>query len=163
MLTRGEARQLERVRQLLAAVGEGGTDHGLELAILRRQLPAPAKSNERRVDVRSRPKDVPRHRVEARSLSGQLNEHRDCSVRLRLGLGKEAVGDLTLHHHAPDADSRQSVEAFGDERRRDVVGKVGDELRRRRHKRAQVERERVTEVQRDVLPPGEHLAQRWLE
>ena len=41
--------------------------------------------------------------VRARS---ELDEHRDGAVRLRRRLGEEAVGDLALHHHAPELEAR---------------------------------------------------------
>ena len=46
------------------------------------------------------------------ALRGELHEHRDRAVGLRRGLGEEAVGDLALHHHAPELDARQAVEAL---------------------------------------------------
>ena len=88
--------------------------------------------------------------MEAGPLGGQLDEHRDRAVRLRPRCGEEAVGDLALNHHAPELDARQAVEALDDERRRDVVGQVRDELVRRRLELGEVERERVAEVELDA-------------
>ena len=51
-----------------------------------------------------------------------------CLNTVMTRLGKEAVGDLTLHHHAPALDRRHAVDAFDDQGRGDVVGKVGHEL-----------------------------------
>ena len=39
-----------------------------------------------------------------RPLGGELDEHRDGAVRLRRRHGEEPVGDLALHHHAPEPD-----------------------------------------------------------
>ena len=64
------------------------------------------------------------------------------------GDGEEAVGDLALHHHAPELDRREAVEALDDERRRDVVRQVRDELAGRRLERREVERECVAPVER---------------
>ena len=55
----GDAGELERVRQRLAAVREGGLDHALDVGEALGQRPA-AKRDERRVDVRLRPEDRPR-------------------------------------------------------------------------------------------------------
>ena len=38
------------------------------------------------------------------ALGDELDEHRDGAVRLRPRLGEEPVGDLALHHHAPELD-----------------------------------------------------------
>ena len=74
--------------------------------------------------------------MESRALGGELDEHRDRAVRLRARGREQAVGDLALHHHAPALDVRQPVEALDEERRRDVVRQVCDELRRVACKRA---------------------------
>ena len=42
--------------------------------------------------------------MEAGALGSELHEHRDGAVRLRPGRGEEPVGDLALHHHAPELD-----------------------------------------------------------
>ena len=88
--------------------------------------------------------------MEARALADELHEHRDGAVRLRARLREEAVGDLALHHHAPELDLRQAVEALDEERRRDVVRQVRDELRRVRCERGEIELQRVAEVELDV-------------
>ncbi len=88
--------------------------------------------------------------MEAGALADELHEHRDGAVRLRRGNGEQPVGDLALHHHAPAVDRRQPVEALDEQRRRDVVRQVRDELRRVRRERGEVEPERVAEVERDV-------------
>ena len=62
------------------------------------------------------------------------------------GDGEEAVGDLALHHHAPELDRRQAVEALDDHGVATLYGQVRDELRRRRSRRGEVERERVAAV-----------------
>ena len=38
-------------------------------------------------------------------VGGELDQHRDGAVRLRRRDGEEAVGDLALHHHAPQLDA----------------------------------------------------------
>src|SRR5207245_9182789 len=88
--------------------------------------------------------------MEAGALRRELDESRDGAVRLRPRGGEEAVGHLALHNHAPVLDRRQAVEALDDDRRGDVVGQVGDELRRRRIERGEVELERVAEVEADI-------------
>ena len=111
--------------------------------------------DERRIDVRRRPEDGACDRVEAGPVGGELDEHRDGAVRLRRRLGEEPVRDLALHHHAPELDRRQSGEALGDDRRRHVVGQVGDELGRDGLERGEVERESVAPVELDVRPRRE--------
>ena len=95
--------------------------------------------------------------MEARALGRKLDEDRDRTVRLRPGLGEEAVGNLPLHHHAPEPDVRQPVEALDDQGGRNVVGQVGDELCRVRR---ELDAERVPEDDVDIV--GE-AAERRLE
>ena len=101
--------------------------------------------------------------MEARPLGGELDEHRHGAVRLRARLGEEPVGDLALHHHRPELDARQPVEALDDERRRDVVREIGDELPWCRLECREVDAKRVTEVKLDVVPPREPLGEVRLE
>src|SRR5262249_44728338 len=53
--------------------------------------------------------------------------------------------------------------AFGHQWRGDAVGQVGDELRRRRIERAQVEGQRIAKVDVDVLTSGERIAKARLQ
>ena len=55
------------------------------------------------------------------------------------------------------------LERLHDERRRDVVREVGDELRRRRAQRRYVDRECVAPDERDVRPVAESIAKGGLE
>ena len=93
----------------------------------------------------------------------ELDEDGDGAVRLRPRLGEEPIRDLALHHHAPAAQRLDVLERLDDERRRDVVREVGDELRRRGTQRADVDRERVTPHEIDVRPLAEGVAKRGLE
>ena len=110
----------------------------------------PAKGDERRVDVRRRSEHRPGDRVEAGPLRRELEQDGDGAVRLRPRHGEEAVGDLALHHHAPLLERRQAVERLDDDRRRDVVGQVRDELARGGVERGEVELQRVAEDEVDV-------------
>ena len=101
--------------------------------------------------------------MEARSLGRELHEDGDGAVRLRPRRGEEAVGDLPLHHHAPQLDRREPVERLGDQGRRDLVRQVRDELRRRRIQRVEVEGERVPEVQLHIGPALESFSKRLRE
>src|SRR5207237_5064193 len=87
----------------------------------------------------------------------------DRGVWLRAAAGERAVRAGPLPPHAPEADARQAVETLGDQGRRDVVRKVGDELRRRRLERGQIERQRVAELQFDVREAGKGVAEARLE
>ena len=60
-------------------------------------------------------------------------------------------------------DARQPVEALDDQRRRDVVRQVRDELRRRGLERGEVEAQRVAEYEIDVLTTAKALGEMWLE
>src|ERR687887_632977 len=155
----GEARKLDRIGEPLPPVREGSRDDPLHAReILGVSLAA--KGDERRVHVRARPEDRPRHGMEAGSLGGELDEHRDRAVGLRRRLGEEAVGDLTLDHHAPKLQAGEAVEALDDERSRDVVRQVRDELRWRRLEAPEVEAERVGDLELDVRPVSEPLRER---
>src|SRR5205807_1289762 len=69
-----------------------------------------AEGDERRVDVRARPEDGSRYRMEAGALADELNEHGDRAVGLRARLRKQTVGDLALNHDAPEPDIGETVE-----------------------------------------------------
>ena len=128
---------------------ERRTDDLFDAGVVLRQAD-PAERDEGGVDVRRRAEDGARNGMEAGSLRDELDEHRHRAVRLRARRREQAVCDLALHHHAPELDLRQAVEALDEERRRDVVRQVGNELRRVRRERPQVELERVAEVQLDA-------------
>ena len=131
-------------------MGERGLHETLDLPVAGRKLLAP-EGDERRVDIRRRPEDRSRHRVEAGALGGELNEHRDGAVGLRARGGEEAVGDLPLHHHTPQADTWKPVEALDDDRSRHVVRQVRDELAWSGIELGWVERECVAEVEVHAL------------
>ena len=101
--------------------------------------------------------------MEARALGCELHEHRDRAVGLRAGPREQAVRDLALDHDRPVADARQSVQALHDQRRRDVVRQVRDELRRGGLERGEIEAERVAEHEIDVLATAKALGEMWLE
>src|SRR5215211_6480482 len=129
---------------------ETAFDHALDSRPVVRQL-RPPEREEGRVDVRSRAENLAGHGLPARSFGRELDEHRDGTVRLRPWAREEAIGNLALEHHAPQLDLRQAVQALGDDRRRDVVRKVRDELARRRLERAEIEHERIAPVQLHVV------------
>src|SRR5262249_54233603 len=119
----------------------------------------PAEGDDGRIDIRPGPEHVARHGMEPSASSNELNQHRHRAVRLRRRLREEPVRDLPLHHHAPKLDVWKPVAALADERRRVVVGQVGDQLGRARRRFAQVEPQSVAETQLDVRPPGDALDQ----
>jgi len=93
----------------------------------------------------------------------ELDENRHGAVCLRPRRGEEAIGDLSLHHHAPALERRGMFEGLHHERRGDVVGQIRDELGRARPKLSRVEPQRVTPDQIDVRPSLERVDQRGLE
>ena len=97
--------------------------------------------------------------MEACSLGDELHEDGDRAVGLRRRFGEESVGDLSLHHHTPKVDLRQTVEALGDQRRRDVVGKVRNELCRVRGSRSEIDLQRIGEPELDIRPAREAFDQ----
>ena len=94
---------------------------------------------------------------------GDLDEHGRGSIGLRTRLRKEALCNLALHHHTPVAERGGVLERLDDERGGDVVRKVGDELRRRRAQRRDVDGERIAPLERDVRPLAEDVPQSRLE
>ena len=64
----------------------------------------------------------------AGSRGDELHEHGHGAVGLGGGTGEESIRDLALHHDAPELDLREPVEALDDDRRRDVVREIRDEL-----------------------------------
>src|SRR5262245_2036200 len=119
--------------------------------------------DDRGVDTRSRTECRRRHPMGAELPRVELEKHRHGAVRLRPRRREEALGNLALHHHDPTLERRDSIEALDDDRRRDVVGQVRDELRRRRLERHVVEGDRVPEDEVDVRRPVERLLERLLE
>src|SRR5438270_5121866 len=154
----GHACELERVRKRLPPVRERRLDDLLHAREVIWERGSP-EGDERGIDVRRRPEDGPRDGVEADALGDELNEHRDRAVGLRPRTREEAVGYFALDHHAPEPERRQTVQALDDERRRDVVREVRDELGRRRRERGEVEPERVAEDEGHGWARFEPLAQ----
>jgi hypothetical protein len=97
--------------------------------------------------------------VEAAALGHQLDQDRDSAVGLRRRPREETVRDLALHHHTPELDLREVVQALCDQRRSDVVREVRDELRRAGCSVREIELECVAEAELDVRPPGQALEQ----
>ena len=119
--------------------------------------------DEGRVDVGRWAEHRPRDGVETRASRVKADEHRDGAVRLRPRLREEPVRDLALHHHAPRTERGHADQRLGDERCRDVVGQVGDELRRRGLERSEVDGQRVPEHEADVRATVQSLAERRFE
>src|SRR5262249_17860262 len=117
----------------------------------------------RRVDARTRAKHRGRNPVKADSARSELHQDRDGSVRLRPRSREEAIRDFTLDHDAPALERGRPLERLHDERRRDVVGNVGDELRWNGAERLDVEVERVAPGQRDVRMVAERPSEARLE
>src|SRR2546425_4831824 len=89
----------------------------------------------------------------------ELYEDGHRAVVLRRGLREEPVRNFPLNHHAPELELREAVEALDDQRRRDVVREIRDELARVWRNRGQIKREGVAEVELDVRPAGESFAE----
>ena len=87
--------------------------------------------------------------MEARALGRELDEHRHAAVRLgRRGRRRSGRRPPAAPSRVQSSTLGRPVEALGHDRRRDVVGQVRDELRRRRIERGEVELERVAPVER---------------
>src|SRR4051812_6147580 len=142
-------------------MSECSLDYAPDVAEGLRQPRAP-KCDDCGLDVRRRPEDGPREGMQPCPLRRQLNEHRDRAIGFGGRHREEAVGDLALHHHAPQPDGGQAVQALGDDGRRDVVRQVRDELGGCRVERRQVEAKRVAPMQRHVVTSTE-LAEMRLE
>ena len=70
-----------------------------------RQRDSPER-DESGVDIGRRPEDGARDGMEPGPRSGELDQHGDGTVRLRRRDGEEAIGNLALHHDAPQIDRR---------------------------------------------------------
>ncbi len=125
--------------------------------------PVRCEPDEHGVDVGHRREHRARHRAQDLHVAGELGEHRRQPVGARAGPGGEALADLLLDHPDPAPHVVELLDRAQDGARRDAVGQVGDDLRRRRRQRAQVELHRVGEVQRDVGERVDGVAQRRLE
>ena len=147
LLARRDAGERERVRERLAAVRERRLDEPLDAGGSRARCGGRRRAPSRRSAAAGRPRARPGGSRCARSRAGRAPRRRRTPSSRR---GEEAVGDLALHHHAPALDGGQPVEALDDDRRRDVVRQVRDELARRGLERREVERERVAPVQLGV-------------
>ena len=137
--------------------------HDLFDALVVRRSRGARERDERRVDPGAWSEHGPRDSVSPRPDGGELHEHRDGSVRLCPGRGKEALANLLLHHHAPQLDRRQGLETLDDDRCGDVVRQIGDELCRDRPERGRVESRRVGERQAHVGTRADRRTQRGLE
>ena len=142
---------LERAGERLAAVGEGGADQVAGLRVGGR--PGAPQAEDRRLDPRPRPEDRRVDGAHQPHLAGELGEDAGAAVGAAAGRGPQPVGDLTLDHHRPGGrPSGSCLDRAQDDRRRDRVGKVGDDPGRRRLQRPEVELHRVRPVQVDVRP-----------
>ena len=108
----GDAGELERVGERLAPVRERGLGDAPGALELGAPGLRPAEGDERRVDVGRRPEARSRHRMEARALDGQLEDAPTPPRSPSCPASEEAVGDLPLHHHAPELDGRQAPRAL---------------------------------------------------
>ena len=116
----------------------------------RRRRAGAVEDDEDRVDVGHRVKDGARDRAVHAHVAGELGEHAGDAVGRRARRGGEALADLALDHGHPARDAVELLDGAQDRARRDAVGEVGDDLRRRGRQRAEVEVERVGDVQRRV-------------
>src|SRR5688572_19268361 len=101
--------------------------------------------------------------MEPRPPRGEPYENRDGPIRLGARLREQPIRDFALHHHAPALQRRSMLERLHDERRRDVVREVRDELRRRRTKSLDIEVECIAPVQPDVRAGAEYVPENRLE
>ena len=154
---RDEARELEGVRERLAAVRKGGFDDPLDLGV-RLGQPRPAEGDERRVDVRLRPEDRAGDRMEAGALGDELDEHRDGAVRLRRW-ARRRTGRRPPAAPSPSSGRRSAARRGS---RRLAVSRCCTEGWRRaspgRLERSEVEAKRVAEVDVDVRWPASRSA-----
>ena len=153
--------QRERARQRLAAVGEGGAHEGADLGRGRRA--GALQDDEHGVDVGHRVEDGARDRAVHAHVARELGEHAGHAVGRRARRGGEALADLALDHRHPARDAVELLDGAQDRARRDPVGEVGDDLGRRGRERAEVEVERVGDVQRRVRMGRERVLERGHE
>ena len=64
----------------------------------------------------------------ARDGGGVLHHHRDSAIGFAARCSAETLADFLLHHDDKLADLFAAFEHVHDQRRRDVVGQIGDEL-----------------------------------
>ena len=121
LLARDEARELERVRQRLPPVRERGRDDLLDPREARRAARCAGRRRAR--SRRSAAAGTPLRETGWKPVrsAASCTSTETAPYAFVPGRGEEPVGDLALHHHAPEPDARQAVEALDDERRRDVV------------------------------------------
>ncbi len=131
-------------------------------ALLRAQSP-PSKPDQHRVDVRDGPEHRPPDRTQHPHLARELGEHRGRPVGRRPRRRGKSLADLALDHHHPARDGRELLDRAQDRGRGDRVWKVGDELGRGWLQRAEVELERIGDVDADVAMRPERFAQALLE
>ena len=128
----------QALAQHLAALAEGGGGDALQIARGRRARAAAARGIERTTlevtlggGVKARGGEV---EAAARLGAAPLREHREPAVVLAARRGDEAVGDLLLEHQGQATRTRRRAPASREQRRRDVVGQVGDDPPRRRRR-----------------------------
>ena len=121
----------EPVHQLLPALVEGGPDHLEEKAFvlrLHRPVLPDRKAEHRALHIGPRHKGLRRHREHQLRLRIILHGQRERPVGFASGPADDALGDLFLHHHRHGFDRRAALKEGGQDRRRDVVGKIRRDL-----------------------------------
>ena len=125
--------------------------------------PGAPQPDQHGVDVRRGREHRARHGPQHLHVAGELREHRRQAVGARAGRRGEALADLLLDHPDPALRAVELLDRAQDRAGRDAVGQVGDDLRRRRPQRAEVELHRVRDVQRDVVVGVDRVAQGRLQ
>ena len=88
------------------------------------------QSNDGGADVRARDKAVRRDFLDDIRFGIILNGERERTIVLRAGTRLHTIGDFLLYHDGDGLDRCMAFEETHDDRRRDVVWKIGDDLDR---------------------------------
>ncbi len=161
VLARRAAAQRHRAGERLAPVGEALRDERAQLGLRRRM--AAIEAHEDGIDVGHGKEHVPRHRADHLHVARELREHGRHSVGRGARGGGEPLADLALDHGHPGRHLGQLLDRAQDDGGGDAVRQVGDDLGGQRLERAQVELDRVGQVERRVGVRVERVAQRRLE
>lgn len=139
-------------------MGKGGDDDASDGGHVTRRVD-PLECDERGVDLRDGTEHRARDPMEPRPSRMEPHHDGDRAVGLGPRRREEPVGDLALDHHAPRPQAGDAHQGLDDERCRDVVGQIGDELCRCWDECVERRRQRVPEHERHVRSSVERLSQ----
>ena len=153
-----DAQGLETLAQHLAALSEGRGGDALQNRRIAVERVWPwHQTDDRRGHLRRRREGARRHVEQDLGLGAPAGQHAKAAIGLRAGRCDDALGDLALEHQGHrvvPGRPRLGLEPTDQQRRRNVVGQVGDDARRRWGERRHIDGKRVVRHDRQAAGAG---------